>query len=53
MVASQKTEQAFSWAYEAMKWLDKVSVIDGTLDHGSRSEPFSALEDMKADELTE
>ena len=34
-----------------MKWLDKVSVIDGTLDHGSRSEPLSALEDIKADEL--
>jgi len=49
----QHTEQAFAWAHEAMKCLDKVSVIDGTLDHGPRSEHLSALEDIKADELTE
>ena len=49
----KNTEQAFSWAHEAMKWLGMVFVIDGTLDHGSRSEPLSALEDRKADELTE
>ena len=42
----KNTEQAFAWAHETMKWRDKVSVIDGTLDHGSRSEHLSALEDI-------
>ena len=46
----KNTEQAFSWAHEAMTWLDKVFGIDGTLDHGPRIEHLSALEDIKADE---